>query len=130
MGYYTSLYGELTIDPPAPWSKLRGTPLTEFGDGLLRVRIEEVTEETDEGFRTIKRGTVVEPWSGDAKAYKIEAELQAIVDALPDHRFEGEITGRGEDVGDYWRLFVNADRKVIKEKARLVWPDGSTVEGV
>lgn len=127
MGYYTNLTGRIEISPPVPWSKLLGTALTEFGDGVLRVSVVD----TGEGTLTITaEGLAVEPYTDDSvRAHHPTEDLARIVDALPGHEFTGYIYGAGDETGDYWRLSV-VDGRAVMEEAHLVWPDGTWVKGV
>ncbi len=130
MGYYTMLSGELKVDPPLKWSQIKGHPALEFWNGYdaLRIGVDSSAEETDDGTRTIKRGTRVEPYTNySCKAYENKKSLAQLVAEFPGHTFLGEIHGDGEETGDYWRLYVDQERRTIMEKARMVWPDGSPV---
>jgi hypothetical protein len=121
MGYYTSLNGEFTIDPPIRYADL-APEFLEWGDGVLRIRVEVVREDTPDGVLERRTGVAVEHYPDSVKAYEIESELQSMVDRYPDHTFSGLIEGDGENAGDMWRLIVR-DRKVIKVTPTITWPE-------
>lgn len=132
MGYETQVYGEITIDPPLPFSKIRESafrPISREGTTLMFVEDTSV-EVTDEG--TLSRVKVIGikvRVEGEDKHYGMDIELRKIVEGFPEHRFEGALVIDGHDPGDITRLRVDpASHRVITEKADLRWPDGSKIE--
>ena len=128
MGYLTSFSGEIRIDPPLSWGEVKGSPWlsARYGDVMVRLVVEEVTEETDEGTSVFTRKTVdaITPANEDEpyKGYKIVTQVQNIVDAYPDRTYSGYISAGGENAGDLWRLAVKNGR-AVKVEPRIVWPD-------
>lgn len=141
MGYDTQVFGEITIDPPLPFSKIRTSPFrpTNRNKTLPVLMFVEDTsvEVTDEG--TLSRVKVIGikvREDGKDKHYGMDVELAKIVEEFPEHRFDGELVIVGSDPGDITRLRVKRvpgpgrgmSRTVVKDKAELHWPDGTKVE--
>jgi|SRR4051812_21925621 hypothetical protein len=57
----------------------------------------------------------------EGKAYDIDAELQDLIDKLPDASWEGYIEGVGEEYPDVWRLYVYGGM-VRKVNPHIIWP--------
>lgn len=136
MGYATNITGEITIHPPLPWKYVRESVFlpenVRAGNGTagrnVVLRIEQHTEETDDGTLTWKNAVAVEATHSGYSGYagKLVEHLQELVDAFPEHDFRGRIDGFGEDreAPDLWRIKV-IDRKVTKIEPEIVWPGWS-----
>jgi hypothetical protein len=126
MGYYTTLSGELRIEPPLTWSEMRESKHLDFesedGFGVFKIQVLEQEVETEEGVLSKKSGVAIEPFEDSVKAYHARENLAEIVAAFPGHRFIGCIEGDGEEQGDTWRLYVR-DGNVIEHKGVVSWPD-------
>ena len=122
MGYYTSMTGELQIEPPAKWSEIKDSLYLQVGKELFHIEVEEVEVVCDEGLLITKRGVAVIPYEEGTKAYTVDEDLKELVDSLPGHKFVGCIEGEGEENSDMWRLYVR-NGKVIKHTVRAQWPD-------
>jgi hypothetical protein len=139
MGYDTRIFGGITITPPLNFAKIKNSPFRSVSreDTTLMFDEDSRVEETDEGTlsKTSAVGIKVR-YDETGRHYGIDAELTKIVDAYPDHEFEGGFVSVGADPGDIRRVRVErvADpgrgmmRRVIEEKAELRWPDGSKIE--
>jgi hypothetical protein len=132
MGYETRVFGEITIDPPLPFSKIRTSPFRSSSreDTVLMFDEDTSVEVTDEG--TLSRVKVVGikvRVDGEDKHYGMDIELRKIVEDFPEHQFDGALVIDGHDPGDISRLRIDpVSHRVIKEKAELRWPDGTKVE--
>ena len=126
MGYYTTLSGELRIEPPLSWTEMKGSRYLEFegenGFSVLKIDVLEREIEIDEGTLLKREGLRVVPYGDSTKAYNIKDNLNGIIAAFPDHRFVGCIEGDGEEQGDTWRLYVRSGN-VIEHKGVVSWPD-------
>lgn len=122
MGYYTTLSGEMRIEPPAKWSEIKDSPCIDSEDRLVWIEVEETREETDEGTLLTKKGVRVITYDDSVKAYDIESEFREIAALLPGHKFVGCIEGDGEESGDMWRCYIRKG-KVIEHKVKSMWPD-------
>lgn len=121
MGYLSNLSGEFTISPPLSHDELRRQE--DFGreNGVFidsRMAIPEGPGATDPRWSAEKVSTV----GGEVKAYEIQKDLQAIVEAFPGHDFDGAIVRRGED-GDHDRFIVRGGR-VMRQVPVVAWVDG------
>ncbi|MER6605879.1 DUF6205 family protein [Streptomyces sp. NPDC000927] len=122
--------GEISIDPPLNWVEIQKLPeLLVSGprktEPDVKLRINEVQVDTDEGELTKKTASAIVPaWVGSYRAYYVEEHLQQIVDLYPGHTFTGYLEGRGEDPGylELWRVAV-VEGKAITFKPELVWPE-------
>ena len=128
MGYYTSVTGLITIDPPITWGELYDTPWAAGEDDYehdVQLQIVSTYEETDEGTLERKFATAIVPASEDGyKAYRIEEHLQDILTrfAVDGRTFRGYLQGEGEDNEDVWRLSVRSGQPHMS-KARLVFDE-------
>jgi hypothetical protein len=139
MSYYTTLNGDIQIEPPLTWSEVKddqGRGHTEVGysrDGrnALSITVDESKRETDEGTLQIKQGTHIEGLPGDPRAGQsgetARAELQEILDrySKPGRTFVGTIEGSGEDPLDVWRLrAAHADDRWVAtvDLPTITWP--------
>lgn len=133
MGYHTSLAGGFEITPPlryVEYKDSRHNGMQRARDNSLGVYLVETSDtvETDNG--PLERRSAVRvsyAWPSPEKLYDVVTELQALVDAYPDHEFTGEFRGVGTDFGDIWLLRVGEDRKVVRVLPRITWPDGSVL---
>lgn len=129
MGYESHWSGEIRITPPLTWQENR------TGPGLREVslRLDEEVVDTETGqVRTVSTTAVVPRESGAYNGYGIEDELQALIDAHPDHQFSGAIVARPVDPGGtLFRYTVTKSaltaQRVVREVPRIVWPDGTEV---
>jgi hypothetical protein len=64
----------------------------------------------------------VEVLEDEAKTYDIDAELQDLVDKLPNAAWSGYIEGVGEEYPDVWRLYVYGGM-VHKVTPKITWPE-------
>ncbi len=128
MGYYTTVTGELRIEPPLTWGEIKDNPfLPDTPAGLaeydVRLRIDEETVDTADGQLTRKTCAAIEPrWDDSFKAYHLVEHVQTLIDAFPDRTFTGRLECEGEDTGDLWRVIVR-DGRAVKIEPRIVWPD-------
>lgn len=126
MGYESHWSGEIRITPPLTWAEIKSSRSPGLQD--VRLRLDEQVEDTPTGqIRTVTSAAIT-PTSGSAyNGYAVGEELQAIVDAHPQHAFTGAIVARPLDPhGNPWR-YVVLDRLVVRQEARLTWPDGTEV---
>lgn len=133
MGYDSTLAGELEIEPRLRWAQYKDSEhypagrARDTGKGVYLVEQKE-TVDTEDGpleRRTVDR--LAFAWNYPVKLYDIVAELQALVDAHPEHEFVGEFRGEGADFGDIWLLRVNDGRKVERVLPTITWPDGTVL---
>jgi hypothetical protein len=128
MGYYTSITGELAIEPPLTYAEFKDTPFTSFTDwskggaDIYAIAVSEEDKDTPDGVLTVKTAHLVRPYPDEVKAYHAEDGLQRLVDAFPGHEFTGCFEGDGERADDQWRLYVRSGR-VIKHVPTITWPD-------
>jgi hypothetical protein len=121
------------IEPPLKWAEFKDSKhygldrAREAGLGVhLLVKTEHV--ETDDGPMERRTAVALEfAWTEWVKLYDIVEELQALVDAHPDHDFVGEFQGTGTAFGDMWLLRVNENRKVERILPTITWPDGTVL---
>jgi len=132
VSYYTTLEGEITINPAMPWGTVKNLPFLEARKDMdLAIVVTEEPYEDNEGTHIRKTGTsIVSAWSGESVNGNrhVQEQLQQIVDAaVPRTGFDGVLTRFGERRGDVIRYRV-VDGKAVEEKAvvTLTWPDGST----
>lgn len=127
MGYYTTVTGEISIEPPLTWAEIKASPFapsdTVRDDFDVRLRIEETAVDTDEG-QLIRRAAsaLVASWSDCFKAYYLVEHIQKAIDAFPGHTFTGRLECEGEENTDIWRVVVR-DGRAVKVEPRIVWPD-------
>lgn len=131
MGYYTRLTGELKLDPmlnPIQVQSIK--PASEYPIFEIKT-VEDEVETSEAGWVDVDLGSGIGAVMADEiKAYRAAEELQHLVDQIPDDiSISGMIRGEGEDAGDVRRYFVDENRRVVEEEARLLWPDGATERG-
>jgi hypothetical protein len=131
MGYESHWSGEIRITPPLTWTEIRQSPFVQD----VKLRLDEQIEDTPTGqVRTVTTAAIEPLVTGQAfNGYAIEEELQAVINAHPDHHFSGAIVARPLDPdGTPWRYVVTpsalTDQKVIRQEPRIVWPDGTEVD--
>lgn len=133
MGYSVSITGEIDINPPIGWGRIKDSPfLPEKARGRdgrdVNFRIEEDTRDTDEGTLIAREAVaLVTTWTDEARARHLVEHVQEAIDAHPGHEFTGRFDCAGERPGDLWRVEIH-DRRAVRVEPRIVWPDGS--EGV
>lgn len=131
MGYHSRLNGEITISPPIPWGELQGsspfvcTSDQNEWDRLTWLRLVEDTVETDDGTLIRKQAIAVRPSEADElRVYDLDREVQEVIDAHPGHTFDGVMVVTGEQSPDIWRVRI-IDGHAVKERPRIIWPDGT-----
>ena len=128
MGYYTSVDGEIRIQPPLTWAEIKDSPFlpgspNDNTNYDVRLRADEDTVDTDEGQLVRKTCSALLPrWDDSFKAYNLVEHVQAVIDAFPDHTFTGRFDCEGEETGDLWRVVIR-DGRAVKVEPRIVWPD-------
>lgn len=133
MGYDSSMDGELLIEPPLRWAEYRESEFfpaataRDKGHGVCLVETRETVDTEDGPLERRTAARVVFAWDYRVNIRDIVPDLQALVDAHPDHEFVGEFQGSGTDFGDIWLLRVNADRKVERVLPTITWPDGTVL---
>jgi hypothetical protein len=130
MGYITRFDGELRIHPPMVWAEVRDS---RFGPERfdkehldVKIRVEEVTVETDEGFETRRTGVALVPaYEDEMRGYNIVEHVQQFLDSNAGvHDLEDRLDCRGEETGDLWRLEIH-DGRAVQVRPRILWPDGT-----
>lgn len=126
MGYYTSFRGELAIEPPAPWTKVKDSKfLGPNADACVWIECSEEVEHTDDGETIRRRADRIVFCDEGHNHYDMVDHVQEIVDAIgPGHQFVGRIDAEGEANEDMWRLKVIFG-KAVEFKPQLVWPEES-----
>jgi hypothetical protein len=133
VGYDSSMFGGLHVDPPLSWSEFKDSPYYPVsaaragGKSVCLVETSETVETDDGPLERRQAAEVVFAWTYPVKLYDLLDHIQALVDAHPGHEFTGMFHGEGADFGDIWRVYVNADRKVVRELPLITWPDGSVL---
>lgn len=127
MSYSTRIDGSVSITPPLTWAQIKDSPLFRDNIGISRswpdvyLVLDEETVHTDEGQltrRTCERIDPMEETRGDT----LVADIQAVIDANPEHEFAGWFECFGEEPGDIWRAVIRG-RKAVRIEPRIVWPD-------
>lgn len=128
MGYLSTVTGRIAITPPIP---LRDVALSAFiNSSDVKYDIETAEEEVSEGTLVRRRVVAIVPFTDDRfTAYDLVQHLTDAVREVAVHGSEctGWLIRKGEQQGDIERLRI-ADGRVVVEKARLIWPDGTVVE--
>ncbi|WP_432051761.1 DUF6205 family protein [Streptomyces xiamenensis] len=124
MGYNTRITGEIKISPPLTNREIAGSAfLPGTTDRDVRLVVEEVTVETDDGTLIRRTATALEPsWEEPYKAYHLMEHITEAMTTWPGHEFSGHLECSGEDAGDLWRVVVR-DGRVERIEPRIVWPD-------
>lgn len=126
MGDYTRFDDEdIHIAPPLSWGQIQGTKFLDNNRDAKLV-VEEIRKETDTGTFHEKSCMFIVPASrsGGRSYYDLENEIREIVEAFPEHKFNGLLKGitEGFDTGDaLWGILVK-DNVVTRIKPELVWP--------
>jgi hypothetical protein len=124
MGYYTHYTEEITITPPIPYSKVKGTPFLADEEDFWGWNGKDVKFEITEDSEGKRYASAIGPAQEDEyKGYHIVEHVQEIVDMFGDnHEFSGYINAEGEETGDLWRLYVlNGTATAIKPE--IIWPE-------
>ena len=131
MGYHSHLEGEITINPPIPWSEVRDGDFVSASDReewkrLVWLRLDEETVQTDEGTLTRKQAVAIRvTTAGELRAGTLRPEVQEIVARHGKGRtFDGYILVRGEESPDIWRVAVE-NGEAVEVYPRIIWPDGT-----
>lgn len=133
MSYLSIMNGGFEIQPPLPWKAFKDSPhrtldLARRAGLGVHLLIHSEPVEVDDGVLDRRIATSLEfAYTDGVKLYGIVEELQALVDANPDHEFVGDFQGTGTDFGDMWILRVDQDRKVQRILPTITWPDGSVL---
>jgi hypothetical protein len=133
VSYYTSVRGEISIEPPIPWGQIQHSWLLPdrawSSDKTVKFWIDEERVTTDDGVLIRKQATAILPVQEDPfRARDLEDHVNAILAEFGAGReFHGRFDCSGESDGDLWRLEIQ-DGRAVTVHARIVWPDGS--EGV
>lgn len=125
MGYCTTVSGEIKISPPLTNREIAGSPFVGQGRDV-RLVIEEVTTETDDGTLTRRTATALkasleEPYT----AYHLMEHITEAMTTWPGHEFSGHLECAGEEPGDLWRVAVR-DGRVERVHPRIIWTPGLT----
>jgi hypothetical protein len=134
MGYTSTIWGEITIDPPLTWAQAKDHPFRKPDGGDVNWRtalclvMHEENQETDRGVLHLRQGVGVQyAWERPEKCREVLGELQRIVDlAGPAHTFTGALEGTGSDFGDIWLLRV-IDGRAVRWLPTITWPDGTVL---
>lgn len=120
MGYVTRVTGEFKIDPPLTTAEIR--EWDAYDEPEVKLRIEESSVLTEDG-ELIKRtaAALIPAWDEPYKAYDLEDDVQAFLDAFGRDRLSGYFECNGEEDGDLWRLHV-IDGKPARIEPQIVWP--------
>lgn len=127
MSYSTRIDGSVRITPPLTWKQIKDSPLLRDNFGKARgwpdahLVVDEAIVHTDDGQlarRTCERIDPMEETRGDT----LVADLQAVIDANPEHEFVGQFECFGEEPGDIWRAVIRG-RIAVRVEPRIVWPD-------
>jgi hypothetical protein len=99
-----------------------------MADSLVGLDLfDDVVDHPELGVVEVHQAYGIIPSTNDSvKGYRMIEELQLLVDQIPgDVDITGHIRGRGE-LGDHTRYYVAGNRRVVEEKAKILWPDGTT----
>lgn len=133
MTYYTSVTGEIRIDPPLRGQALDGTLFADpYEDGYAqRCICLEIVEEapyTDPGAGAAPVWTAHRVISADVEcleAFDMEAELQELIDTFPGHTFTGRLQCMGDNRwSDMWGVIVH-DGRAKRVRPTVTWPGDS-----
>ena len=129
MGYNTRLEGSIKITPPLSAAELREHPEVSNSDvRSVAVPVVKQRKDTDDGYTVVLEGREIVPTTEeDHKAYGLLDELRQYVTFYPGHTYSGYIYCYGEEQGDIWRVSIK-DGKVLEERPKIVWPDGTEQE--
>jgi hypothetical protein len=124
VGNYTTVSGEIRIEPPLKWAEFKDSPFYAADKRRdVRLLVDEETVDTDEGQMIRKTAVALEgSWEGGYKAYHLLDHVQEAIAAFPGHAFTGRLECEGEDATDVWRVVVR-DGVAVKVEPRIVWPD-------
>ncbi len=117
MGYQTHYYGDLQIDPPVTSEERASHPELAHGAGNFPFGPYWVTED----------GTKITTAEDSTRAdHQGLVELARLLKSLNETRqITGTTYGEGEEMGDFWRAWVDQSGEVQTQDAELHWPDGS-----
>jgi hypothetical protein len=137
MGYISWWTEELTLNPPVPYGKIKeskfyqGSEANRQADPAVVFDVTEYPEETDRGTLTVREAVAIIPSYEDGmKAYSIMAELQELLDLLPEGtEVTGYLAGRGSDRDDLSRIYVKRHDAIagggyypVRVRAKIHWP--------
>lgn len=127
MGYNTTVTGTLHIVPPLSWTEFQDSKYCakydERTDLILRVDEESVPTPDGPLLRRTARA-LVPAWEEAFRAYRLLENVQAAIDAFPEHEFIGVLECEGEDNPDMWRIVVRG-RQAVKVEPEIKWPEGT-----
>lgn len=128
MSSYTSVTGEIIIEPALTWPAAKDIPFDDAdADGLpvwsVRLEAEEVPGAP--GTFTARRliSADVEWLDG----YDLESDVQDVIDAFPGHRFTGLLKCMGADHWDDMWGVVARGRTAARVEPVVTWPGDTTV---
>ncbi len=137
MSYTGTVSGHYAIDPPLKWSEIRDSPFllenqtshSQDTDVVLKPEREE--EESDTGVLITITCSSAVPCRDAFDCRALEGETTAFMEAMKamGRMVRGVMTVQPHEYGDggVWRVVVDGGG-VRSEAARLLWPDGSTVD--
>jgi hypothetical protein len=128
MSYKRVLTGSFEIKPPLPWGAYRLLPQMDPDESSSVLKIVEDVQNIDqhEG-QLVKRSAIGIVPSHEEAWDTPEHEIDSLALICADHgsALVGGIYAVGEDGPlDTWRYYTDADGRVVKDQAILVWPDG------
>lgn len=118
MGYYTTVTGEIIIDPPLNYREIKEWEENDQHNPnywrSIRLVVNEEKVDTDQGLLISKSADSIVSTSEDqSKHYYIQENLQELVDLFGEkHSFFGYLEGHGEEAGDIWILRVHREKAV------------------
>lgn len=135
MGASVKIEGEIRIDPPVPWSRIKDSEYLRtqnimeavFGGAHdLMLHVVEEPEDIDEG-TLIRRhvDAIVPAGHGETNAYHLEEEIDAMLAEIgPGHTFTGRLDMSCPDYETQWRIKV-VDGAAVRFDPEIVWPEAS-----
>lgn len=133
MGYYSTIYGEISFSPPLNHETLKKYEEDQKDEWLLfRFEIEEQQIDTPEGRLTKRWAESIVPTSDDSvKAYNVEGDLRTLLNyCTPETVFGGRFQIEGEENDDITRWVIKPKGDdwgsgfVIDElRPKIVWPE-------
>jgi hypothetical protein len=123
----THIEGRIKVTPPIPWGKIKDSPYLKenarvsynYPDAVFDVT--ETVVHVEEGELTRREAVAIVPADGETSARTLISDVQAIIDAHPDHEFTGRFDCEGEENADIWRVIIR-NRKAIDVYAQITWP--------
>lgn len=129
MGYYSSLVGRITIDPPLPWSEVAESNYVGDLGALRGVWFElEMSSRWEGDDEIITRKAVAVVGEEEARThYELDGHLKKIAKLIgPERDAVGWLVREGREQGDIQRYGIRRG-ELVTEKADVRWPDGELV---